>query len=277
MPVDLKQVAKLFNDTLAEVWDNTPDVETVEPQAIEWLKAARHKLMCELERHYYSLDGSRHTPLSQPLWVQKPDVYSLTQGTNSLPAIRFRPGLAAAAVPPHTPRTLYVEDEFSRHAPDGGGRIRIGAGPFAASNFGRLLIDAQGESAGGSGERDSGRNNKRRRTSRPVKEEGSDNPIVKEESNEEEHGRRLRSLTRASSAATLRSAAGVHTHSLVAVTGASSIVATLCKPEVLASLATQYTKEQLLVLKDPLPPRPLFEAASSSNGYYFHVAIYRQP
>ncbi|KAJ7460399.1 hypothetical protein B0H11DRAFT_1923996 [Mycena galericulata] len=69
MPVDLKQVAKLFDDTLAEVWDNTLDVETLEPQAMEWLKAARHKLICDLERHFYSLDGSRHTPLSQPLWV----------------------------------------------------------------------------------------------------------------------------------------------------------------------------------------------------------------
>ncbi|KAJ7854340.1 hypothetical protein B0H13DRAFT_1903718 [Mycena leptocephala] len=49
MPIDLKQVAKLFNDTLAEVWDNTPDLETLEPQAIEWLKAARHKLMRDLE------------------------------------------------------------------------------------------------------------------------------------------------------------------------------------------------------------------------------------
>ncbi|KAJ7859251.1 hypothetical protein B0H13DRAFT_2356210 [Mycena leptocephala] len=81
MPVDLKQ--------------------TLEPQAIEWLKVARPKLMCDLERHYYSLDGSRHTPLSQPLWVQKPDVYSLTLGTNSLAAV-FEPFRLAIAENIHT-------------------------------------------------------------------------------------------------------------------------------------------------------------------------------
>jgi hypothetical protein len=41
---DLKAVEKLFRDTLAAVWDDTPDTEGLKPQAIEWLKAARYKI-----------------------------------------------------------------------------------------------------------------------------------------------------------------------------------------------------------------------------------------
>jgi hypothetical protein len=49
-PFDLKNVAKLFNDTIAAIRDDTPDFKALEPQAIEWLKAARYKLMRDLEQ-----------------------------------------------------------------------------------------------------------------------------------------------------------------------------------------------------------------------------------
>jgi hypothetical protein len=48
-PFDLKAVGKLFNDTLAIMRDETPSLDTLEPQAIEWLKRARHKLMRDIE------------------------------------------------------------------------------------------------------------------------------------------------------------------------------------------------------------------------------------
>ena len=49
---DLKQVGALFNDTIAAIRDETPTVEELEPQAIEWLKGARYKIMRELESKY---------------------------------------------------------------------------------------------------------------------------------------------------------------------------------------------------------------------------------
>jgi hypothetical protein len=48
-PVDLKQVGKLFEDTLAAIRDDAPDIDTLEQQAIAWLKAARYKIMREIE------------------------------------------------------------------------------------------------------------------------------------------------------------------------------------------------------------------------------------
>lgn len=47
-PFDLKQVAKLFNDTLSAIRDGGP--EALEPDAKEWLKAARHQLMRDVEK-----------------------------------------------------------------------------------------------------------------------------------------------------------------------------------------------------------------------------------
>jgi hypothetical protein len=54
-PIDLKNVTKLFNDTIAAIRDDTPDVKALEPQAIEWLKAARNKLMRDLEQECVDL------------------------------------------------------------------------------------------------------------------------------------------------------------------------------------------------------------------------------
>jgi hypothetical protein len=54
-PFDLKNVAKLFNDTIAAIRDDTPDFKALEPQAIEWLKAARYKLMRDLEQECVDL------------------------------------------------------------------------------------------------------------------------------------------------------------------------------------------------------------------------------
>jgi hypothetical protein len=48
----LNQVAKLFNDIIAVTRDETPDIATLEPQAVAWLKDARNKLMRDIEAAY---------------------------------------------------------------------------------------------------------------------------------------------------------------------------------------------------------------------------------
>ncbi|KAJ7857342.1 hypothetical protein B0H14DRAFT_3448029 [Mycena olivaceomarginata] len=45
---DLKAVENLFRDTLAAVWDDTPDTEGLKPQAIEWLKPPATKSCASL-------------------------------------------------------------------------------------------------------------------------------------------------------------------------------------------------------------------------------------
>jgi hypothetical protein len=118
-----------------------------------------------------------------------------------------------------------VEDEFSAPA-RGEGRKRVGAGAFAARDFGRLLIDARGGSAGTNGSNSS---KKRGRASRAAKEESdeekrsteegdvSDCGVSKKrrrasramkEENDDDGVRRLRSVTRANSNATLGSNSG---------------------------------------------------------------------
>jgi hypothetical protein len=54
---------------------------------------------------------------------------------------------AQLAAPPRAPRTLHVEDEFSRSAGggDGDGSAGASAGSFAAGDFARLLIEARNE------------------------------------------------------------------------------------------------------------------------------------
>jgi hypothetical protein len=47
--VDLKQVGKLFKETLAEMRGVAQDFDTLEPQAIAWLREARHKVMRQIE------------------------------------------------------------------------------------------------------------------------------------------------------------------------------------------------------------------------------------
>jgi hypothetical protein len=100
-----------------------------------------------------------------------------------------------------------VKDEFSRLAK--GGTVKPRLGGFSASNLARLLTDARGENeARDSPDADddeedntaAGPSKKRRRVSR----------IAKEESDDEDRPR-LRSVTRASSAATLRESSNVNT------------------------------------------------------------------
>ncbi|KAJ7154907.1 hypothetical protein C8R43DRAFT_1126292 [Mycena crocata] len=176
-PVDLGQVGKLFNDTLAVIRDETPQMDAlILPEAIVWLKDARYKMMREIEASYYKLELSRRAPLTQPIWVDpSKELLILTPKiptvltpfgdsfTNNLLAllktcgfqhcsgffscsdillaIRF-PAQLGPANPP-IPRNLHVEDEFSQ--PMRNTR-------FSASNFARLLLDARGGTAGGSSE-----------------------------------------------------------------------------------------------------------------------------
>jgi hypothetical protein len=54
--VDLKQVAKLFNETLAAIRHDVPDFGGLEPYATEWLKDAQDKLMHDIETAYVHHD-----------------------------------------------------------------------------------------------------------------------------------------------------------------------------------------------------------------------------
>ncbi|KAJ7929719.1 hypothetical protein B0H13DRAFT_1963721 [Mycena leptocephala] len=207
----------------------------LEPQAIEWLKAARYKLMRDLEQEYYKLERARDTPMSQPAWALDPAQAIFLQpvplptvlnaycpaihcGFNhcSSPAldpswmffqIHFPAQVAAAPPPPQQPPPLYVKDEFSRLAKGGAVKSHPGVGGFSGSNFARLLTDARGENGNGAGDSPddddtaAGPSKKRRRTSR----------IAKEESDDEEARLGLRSVARASSAATLRESNSVNT------------------------------------------------------------------
>ncbi|KAJ7141648.1 hypothetical protein C8R46DRAFT_1233775 [Mycena filopes] len=82
-PFDLQQVGKLFKDTIAILRDDTLDVE---PQAIAWLKAARYKLMRDLEKEYYALERSRTLPLLRPDWALDPSK-RLVLITHDFPAV----------------------------------------------------------------------------------------------------------------------------------------------------------------------------------------------
>ncbi|KAJ7252138.1 hypothetical protein B0H12DRAFT_626350 [Mycena haematopus] len=200
-----------------------------------------HKLMRDVEEEYYKLERTRNTPLSQPSWavdpaqplafytnkaptVLEPYRSAMSDNLNSLLKdcgfqsmlspwctmgsialyINFPAQIAAAAAAPQVPRTLHVEDEFSRSR---GGRKRISAGAFGAGNFARLLADARNDGAAASGgsssNSGSSANKKRRRTSRSVKEEDDD-----DDDGDDDNRSRLRSVTRASSAATMRSNPG---------------------------------------------------------------------
>ncbi|KAJ7681348.1 hypothetical protein B0H17DRAFT_1076455 [Mycena rosella] len=230
--VDLKQVGQLFKDTLVAVRDQAPDNDTLEPAAIEWLKAARCAIMRQIEQAYYSLDRTRDTPFSQPVWVNP--THELFACASGIPVVLFPYGEAfraniatlmadcgfdkcrtsysgdnvyvnisfpvpprvAAGDPPAAPRALQVDDEFSRMAagaPRGDSKSAVGG--FGATNFARLLTAARVEDPAASSGTKSGTGNKRR-ASRVVKDEIED------------EGPRLRSMTRASSAATLQSNAG---------------------------------------------------------------------
>ncbi|KAJ7463162.1 hypothetical protein FB451DRAFT_1265788 [Mycena latifolia] len=225
-PFDLKKVGKLFDEALRMIRDNPLDTDTLEPQAIAWLKDARYNVMRKIEASYYELERSRDSPLCLPAWVDP--TTPLYISTDKIPTT-LRPynalftanllkllkdcgfqscsavldllhGVTLMIYFPHPPgqtrnplvlpETLDVEDDFARMAQGAGrGDGSPGVGGFAATDFGRLLMGARGEVPSGS---KSGAG-KKRRASREVKEEI------------DTEGPRLRSMTRASSAATLRS------------------------------------------------------------------------
>ncbi|KAJ7141649.1 hypothetical protein C8R46DRAFT_582153 [Mycena filopes] len=233
---DLKQVAKLFNDTLAAMRDEAPDIDTLEPQAIAWLKNARYKLMRDLEQEFYTLESGRDTPSSWPPWAVNPS-QSLNLFMNPLPAVLepFQQAInnnllelvkdcgfehcdlqwagiirirfpAQVRAPPREVRPLVVHDEFSSAQ---GGQARIGA-----TNFAGLILDARGEGS------EAPSTSRKRRIPKDEGADDADTPSVsekrrsrtnrtavkKEES--EDEGRRLRSVTRASSTVTLRESRG---------------------------------------------------------------------
>ncbi|KAJ7136813.1 hypothetical protein C8R44DRAFT_767927 [Mycena epipterygia] len=233
-PVDLKKVGKLFSDTIAAVRDDNPNNDALEPQAKAWLKAARYKLMRQIEASYYELDRARNTPLLQPAWINPSSGLYLStdriptmlaayipafhknlatlvndcgfhncavySGTNTISlTISFPvPQRVEGPAPPAAPDTLDVEDEFSRMARGEGaaphGDRKPSVGAFAATDFARLLGDARGEGASGSKTKSTA--GKKRPASRAAKVESDD------------EGPRLRSVTRASSTVTLRSSSG---------------------------------------------------------------------
>ncbi|KAJ7936087.1 hypothetical protein B0H13DRAFT_2304165 [Mycena leptocephala] len=85
-PVDLKQVAKLFNETLAAIRHDVPDFGGLEPYATEWLMDAQDKLMRDIETAYYKLERARNMPLSLPHWAVDPSK-PLTLWTDPLPGV----------------------------------------------------------------------------------------------------------------------------------------------------------------------------------------------
>ncbi|KAJ6628491.1 hypothetical protein B0H10DRAFT_1990143 [Mycena sp. CBHHK59/15] len=225
-PVDLKQVGKLFKDTLASMRGDALDADELQPEAIAWLKAARCKIMLQIQDAFYQLDRARDTPLSQPHWVDP--AYPLYVYADPVPVVlrqyqnAFRNNVAAlmlecafencttaftsntlyvSIVFPAAPRiaaaalqTLDVDDEFSRMVEGAKADRKPAIGAFAATDFARLLGAARGEGSGGS---KSGAAKKRRAPSE-----------IKDESEDEAEGLRLRSMTRASSTATLRPTVG---------------------------------------------------------------------
>ncbi|KAJ7463184.1 hypothetical protein FB451DRAFT_1370688, partial [Mycena latifolia] len=90
-PVDLKQVGRLFKDTLAEIRDSNPQVDALEPEAIEWLKGARYKIMRQIEAAYYKLERTRDTPSAQPEWVNPTYALSLFTDPAPMPLYPYMP------------------------------------------------------------------------------------------------------------------------------------------------------------------------------------------
>ncbi|KAJ6582594.1 hypothetical protein DFH09DRAFT_1360433 [Mycena vulgaris] len=228
-PVDLKQVGKLFKDTLAAMRGDGLDVKELEPQAIASLKAARCKIMLQIKDAFYPAYPLYAFTVSDPVPVvlrQYQDAFrnniaalmlecafescTTAYTLNAILCVTITfpapPPRIAAPQTPDAPQTLDVDDEFSRMA---GGANRAArshsVGAFAATDFARLLGTArgQGQGAGGSG---SGAT-KKRRASGKIKDE-NDLIEIKDDSEDEAEGPRLRSMTRATSTATLRSTVG---------------------------------------------------------------------
>ncbi|KAF8143358.1 hypothetical protein K438DRAFT_2029652 [Mycena galopus ATCC 62051] len=200
---DLKQVGQLFNDAVAAIRDDM-DVDSLEPQAIAWLKTARYNLMRNVEKEYYKLERSRNNPMSQELWALDPTQYlylfleppailepyrgALLANLETLLKdcgfkvlcssrechLVFRLYFPAqlTAAPSQARKMLYIQDEFSQPPTGEGGEKQNSAGTFSAGNFARLLIGAR---AGASGDGDSGDNTE---ASPSVKEEGDKDQTV---------------------------------------------------------------------------------------------------
>ncbi|KAJ7141647.1 hypothetical protein C8R46DRAFT_1233774 [Mycena filopes] len=166
----LSDIARLFTTAIEAIRKDTPNVE---PQAIEWLKAARHALIRDIEKAYYTLEQSRNTPLTQPAWAADPtrplllwtDVppavlrpYSAAMATNLLTllkdcgftrvegpfklvngtisfGIRF-PSHGSRPPSPDLSRLIHLEDEFSNSDL-----------PLTGTLFSRLLREARKQTA----------------------------------------------------------------------------------------------------------------------------------
>ncbi|KAJ7192789.1 hypothetical protein GGX14DRAFT_406004 [Mycena pura] len=208
------KVGQQFNDTLATI--RAKARRTLDAQAIDWLRAARYKVMRQLEASYHQLEQTRDTPASQPAYVDP--AKSLVLRTDPLPnplspySSAFQSNLRVlmkdcgfqhcsvgtmAAQPewgiciiirfpaqlPPLPQILHVEDEFSRRATAQEGDKAV-VGASNATNFGRLIDVRAENSSAPQGHASSSR--KRPRVASP--DAGG--------------GRRLRSATRANSSAT---------------------------------------------------------------------------
>ncbi|KAK7042748.1 hypothetical protein R3P38DRAFT_2892048 [Favolaschia claudopus] len=190
-PFDLKQVAKLFNDAITTIRDDTPDLEG---EAVAWLKKARYKLMRDIETSFYELEKSIQAPLLRPAWAVDP-ASSLSLLTDCYPAIlkpyysqmgdnllqllkdcgfhhavwsegggvmddrfffyiSFPLQLTEAGTSParQDEKTLYVEDEFSALAQGKADNHNTGSGnSLSGTRFGRLLIESREDNGAASG------------------------------------------------------------------------------------------------------------------------------
>ncbi|KAJ7434079.1 hypothetical protein FB451DRAFT_1195688 [Mycena latifolia] len=164
-----------------KILDNPLDPETLEPQAVACLKAARYQIMRKIESSYYELQRGRDNPLSLPNLVDptRPLLISTDKFPTPLHSYKalftanllkllsdcgFHPcsammrydGILLLIYFPHRPSqalnalvlpdTLDMENEFIGMA-DGAaqGDSKPGGGEFLAADFGRLLIRARGE------------------------------------------------------------------------------------------------------------------------------------
>ncbi|KAJ7754315.1 hypothetical protein DFH07DRAFT_501499 [Mycena maculata] len=173
-PAELKQVGRLFDGIVATIREDLDKVDSLEPLAIVWLKEARYQFMRTIEASYYELAHTRGKPLLLPRWINP--AHQLLITTNEIPTVlwsykeQFLDNLLSLAkdcgftctgfitisntimisisfpvterVAGNTPRTLRVEDEFSRmgeRTPQDG----QSPGTFSVTDLSRLIEDAR--------------------------------------------------------------------------------------------------------------------------------------
>ncbi|KAJ7613647.1 hypothetical protein DFH06DRAFT_1344595 [Mycena polygramma] len=171
-PFDPENAGRLFNNSVSAIRTDSGDVGRYEAEAIEWLKAARYKLMRDLAIAYDTLRKSLDAPMLQPAWAVDP-AHELALMTDQLPAalalyhvaiganllmllkasgfeaiegprystngyFHFYLTFPAPNMRPQEPRSIHVEDKFSQ--------VERGTsnGAITASDFHRL-IDARRE------------------------------------------------------------------------------------------------------------------------------------